>query len=117
MAAPAAPAGAGHQTDPRRPSVRGAAAGRQAGTSPRRLPWEGIDRIYRRRWGFEKMVCVKARDPRVGSNLGAFTAVDSSMQQLFFGSGFTATVNFVDKPEQEIMAALTYFSAGRCPVA
>src|SRR5262249_24928835 len=81
------------------------------------LPWEGIERIYRRRWSFEKMVCVKARDPRVGSNLGAFTAMDSSMQQLFFGSGFTATVNFADKPEQEIMAALTHFSAGRCPIA
>ncbi len=64
------------------------------------LPWEGVERIYRRRWGLEKMVCVKARDPRAGSNLGAFTAVDSSMQQLFFGSGFTATCTYADKPER-----------------
>ena len=81
------------------------------------LPWEGIERVYRRRWSFEKMVCVKARDPRAGSNLGAFTALDSSMQKLFFGSGFTATANFADKPEQEIMAALAHYAAGRCPVS
>lgn len=80
------------------------------------LPWEGIERIYRRRWSFEKMVCVKARDPRAGNNLGAFTAIDSSMQQLFFGSGFTATVNFADKSEQEIMGALAHYGAGRCPI-
>jgi hypothetical protein len=80
------------------------------------LPWEGIERIYRRRWSLEKMVCVKARDPRAGSNLGAFTAVDSSMQQLFFGSGFTATLNFADKSEQEIMTALAQLCAGRCPI-
>jgi hypothetical protein len=80
------------------------------------LPWEGIERVYRRRWGLEKMVCVKARDPRAGSNLGAFTAVDSSMQQLFFGSGFTATCTYADKPETEIVGALIHFSAGRCPV-
>jgi hypothetical protein len=78
------------------------------------LPWEGIERIYRRRWSMEKMVCVKARDPRAGSGLGAFTAVDSSMQQLFFGSGFTATLNFADKSEHEIMTALVQLSAGRC---
>jgi hypothetical protein len=80
------------------------------------LAWDGIERVYRRRWGLEKMVCVKARDPRAGSNLGAFTALDSSMQQLFFGSGFTATCTFADKPEAEIVGALTHFSAGRCPV-
>jgi hypothetical protein len=80
------------------------------------LPWEGIERIYRRRWGLEKMVCVKARDPRAGSNLGAFTALDASMQQLFFGSGFTATCVYADKPETEIVGALIHFSAGRCPV-
>jgi hypothetical protein len=81
------------------------------------LPWEGIERVYRRRWSFEKMFCVKARDPRAGANLGVFTALDSSMQQLVFGSGFTATANFADRPEQEILAALTHFSAGRCPVS
>ena len=80
------------------------------------LPWEAIERIYRRRWSLERMVCVKPRDPRVGANLGAFTALDSSMQQLFFGSGFTATVNFADKPEQQIIAALAHFSTGRCPI-
>jgi hypothetical protein len=81
------------------------------------LPWEGIERIYRRRWSLEKMVCVKPRDPRATSHLGAFTAVDSSMQQLFFGSGFTATLNFANRSEQEIMTALAQLSAGRCPIA
>jgi hypothetical protein len=80
------------------------------------LPWELVERVYRRRWALEKMVCVKPRDPRVGSNLGAFTALDSSMQKLFFGSGFTSTVNFADKREEEIMSALRHFAAGRCPV-
>lgn len=77
------------------------------------LPWEGIERISRRRWSLEKMVVVKARDPRADNNLGAFTAVDSSLQKLFYGSGFTATLNFADRPEAEIMAAITHFSAGR----
>jgi len=80
------------------------------------LPWEGIAHISRRRWSLEKMVVVKPRDPRVGSNLGSFTALDSSMLQLFYGSGFTATLNFADKPEAEIMAAIAHFSAGRCHI-
>lgn len=80
------------------------------------LPWEGIAQISRRRWSLEKMVVVKARDPRADSNLGAFTAVDAGLLKLFYGSGFTATLNFADKPEAEIMAAITHFSAGRCPI-
>jgi hypothetical protein len=79
------------------------------------LPWEGIAQISRRRWSFEKMVVVKPRDPRATSHLGAYTAVDSSMLQLFYGSGFTATVNFADKPEAEIMSALSQLAAGRTP--
>jgi len=80
------------------------------------LPWELVERVYRRRWALEKMVCVKPRDPRVGGNLGAFTAIDSGMQQLFFGSGFTATLNFADRPEEETMNALRHYAAGRCAV-
>jgi hypothetical protein len=80
------------------------------------LPWEGIAHISRRRWSLEKMVVVKPRDPRADSNLGAFTAVDAGLLKLFYGSGFTATLNFADKPEAEIMAAITHFSAGRCPI-
>ncbi|MBO4210330.1 hypothetical protein, partial [Micromonospora echinofusca] len=80
------------------------------------LPWEAVERIYPRRWGLEKMVCVKPRDPRTGANLGAFTALDSGLQHLFFGTGFTATLNFADRPETEITQALTYYSAGRCRI-
>jgi hypothetical protein len=80
------------------------------------LPWEAIDQIYRRRWALEKMVCVKPRDPRTGGDLGVFTALDSGMQQAVFGTGLTATVNFADRSEQEIMQAITHFSAGRCRV-
>jgi hypothetical protein len=79
------------------------------------LPWEGIQQISRRRWSLEKMVVVKPRDPRAANNLGAFTAIDSSMLQLFYGSGFTATLNFADKPEAEIMTALGRLAAGRTP--
>ncbi|MGR6322057.1 hypothetical protein Q2K19_15380 [Micromonospora soli] len=80
------------------------------------LPWAAIDRIYLRRWGLEKMLCVKPRDPRVGSGLGAFTAVDAGMTQAFFGTGFTATVNYADHSEDEIMRAVVGYAAGRCRV-
>lgn len=81
------------------------------------LPWEAIERVYRRRWSFEKMLCVKPRDPRTGGNLGAFTAFDSGMQTLIFGTGFTATLNFADRPEAEIIAAVAHFSGGRVHVS
>jgi hypothetical protein len=80
------------------------------------LPWEGIERVYRRRWAFDKMLCVKPRDPRTGANLGTFTALDSGMQQLVFGTGFTAPLNFADRPEAEIVAAVGHFSGGRVHV-
>jgi len=77
------------------------------------LPWQAIERVYRRRWGIDKVVCVKPRDPRSADNLGTFTAIDSSMQQLIFGTGFTAPLTFGDRPEQEVMAAIARFAAGR----
>jgi hypothetical protein len=80
------------------------------------LPWEAVAQVYRRRWALEKMVCVRPHDPRTGTNLGAFTALDSSMQQLFFGTGFTATLNFADRSEAEIMGAIAHFAAGRVPI-
>jgi hypothetical protein len=80
------------------------------------LPWEAIDRIYLRRWALEKMLCVKPRDPRVGTGLGASTALDSGMQQAFFGTGFTATVKYTDRSEEEIMRAVVGYAAGRCRV-
>ncbi|MFD2765744.1 hypothetical protein GA0070604_5533 [Micromonospora eburnea] len=80
------------------------------------LPWAAIDRIYLRRWSLEKMVCVKPRDPRAGTGLGAFTALDSGLQQAFFGTGFTATANFADRSEEEIMRAVVGYAAGRCRV-
>ncbi|MCW3818010.1 hypothetical protein ONA91_26525 [Micromonospora sp. DR5-3] len=80
------------------------------------LPWEAIDRIYLRRWALEKMLCVKPRDPRAGTGLGAFTALDSGMQQAFFGTGFTATVRYADRSEEEIMRAVIGYAAGRCRV-
>jgi hypothetical protein len=80
------------------------------------LPWEGIERVYQRRWAFDKMLCVKPRDPRTGANLGTFTALDSGMQQLVFGTGFTAPLNFADRAEAEIIAAVGHFSGGRVQV-
>ncbi|MFG2041141.1 hypothetical protein [Dactylosporangium sp. NPDC048998] len=79
------------------------------------LPWEGIEHIRRRRWGLHKMVVVKPRDPRVEGGLGAYTAVDSAALKLLYGSGFTATLTFADRSEDEILAALREFSAGRTP--
>ncbi|MGN9906262.1 hypothetical protein ACTMTJ_01800 [Phytohabitans sp. LJ34] len=80
------------------------------------LPWEAIERVYQRRWAFDKNLCVKPRDPRTGANLGAFTALDSGMQQMVFGTGFTAPLNFADRPEAEIIAAVAHFSGGRMHV-
>jgi hypothetical protein len=81
------------------------------------LPWEAVGRISRRRWSFEKMLCVAPRDPRAGQQLGAFTAFDSMVTQAAFGTGFTATLNFADRSEQEILQAVAYFAAGRVPLA
>ncbi|KKK02319.1 hypothetical protein [Micromonospora sp. HK10] len=80
------------------------------------LPWAAIEHIYPRRWALERMLCVKPRDPRVASGLGAFTALDSGLQQAFYGTGFTATINFADRPEEEIMRAVAGYAAGRCRV-
>jgi hypothetical protein len=81
------------------------------------LPWEAIGGISRRRWSFEKMLCVAPRDPRAGQQLGAFTAFDSVVTQAAFGTGFTATLNFADRSEQEILQAVAYFAAGRVHLA
>jgi hypothetical protein len=77
------------------------------------LPWEAVAEIRRRRWALEKMVVVRPRDPRIEGGLGAFTALDSAALKLFYGSGFTATLNFADRSEDEILATLRQFSAGR----
>ncbi|MEU4569677.1 hypothetical protein [Micromonospora sp. NPDC023956] len=80
------------------------------------VPWEAVGQIRRRRWSLEKMLVVQLRDPRMLQNLGAYTALDSSMLNAFYGSGLVATLNFADRSEQEIVAAVTHFSAGRCPI-
>ncbi|WP_189040149.1 hypothetical protein [Micromonospora sonchi] len=80
------------------------------------LPWEGIAQISRRRWSLEKMLVVKPRDTRALQNLGAYTALDSAGLSAFYGSGLVATLNFADKSEAEILAAVAHFSAGRCPL-
>lgn len=77
------------------------------------LPWEAIEVISRRRWGFETMLAVKPRDPRAVPNLGAFTAFDAMIPSAAFGTSLAATLNFADKPEQEILQAVTYFAANR----
>ena len=81
------------------------------------LPWEAVGRISRRRWSMEKMLCVAPRDPRAEQQLGAYTAVDSMITQAAFGTGFTATLNFADKSEQEILQAVAHFAAGRVQLA
>lgn len=80
------------------------------------VPWEAVARISRRRWGIEKMLVVQLRDPRMLQNLGTYTALDSSMLAAFYGSGLVSTLNFADRPEQEIMAGVAHYSAGRCPI-
>ncbi|MFI7513776.1 hypothetical protein ACIBVK_09815 [Micromonospora echinofusca] len=78
------------------------------------LPWEGVAQISRRRWSLEKMLVVTPRDARALRHLGAFTALDGAALNAFYGSGLVATLNFADRPEAEIMAAVAHYSAGRC---
>ncbi|MER7168852.1 hypothetical protein ABT336_22640 [Micromonospora sp. NPDC000207] len=80
------------------------------------LPWEAVAQISRRRWSLEKMLVVRPHDPRSVQNLGVFTALDSGVLHAFYGSGLVATLNFADRPEAEIMAAVAHYSAGRCPI-
>ncbi|MEV4665966.1 hypothetical protein AB0J85_28970 [Micromonospora echinofusca] len=78
------------------------------------LPWEGVAQISRRRWSLEKMLVVTPRDARALRHLGAFTALDGAALNAFYGSGLVATLNFADRPEAEILAAVAHYSAGRC---
>ncbi|MFI5910139.1 hypothetical protein [Dactylosporangium sp. NPDC051541] len=80
------------------------------------LPWEGIAEIRRRRWALDKLLVVRPRDPRVEGSLGAFTQLDSSMFKLFYGTGFTANINFADRSEDEILAAVRQLSNGRTQI-
>ncbi|GGL90753.1 MULTISPECIES: hypothetical protein [Micromonospora] len=80
------------------------------------LPWEAVAQISRRRWSLEKMLVVQPHDPRTLQNLGAYTAFDSGLLKAFYGSGLVATLNFADRSEAEILAAVQYYSAGRCPL-
>ncbi|WP_229403222.1 hypothetical protein [Micromonospora okii] len=80
------------------------------------LPWEAVGQVSRRRWSLEKMLVVAPRDPRSLQNLGTFTAVDSGLLTAFYGSGLIATLNFADRSESEILAAVAHYSAGRCPL-
>jgi hypothetical protein len=77
------------------------------------LPWESVGMVSRRRLNLEKLLCVAPRDPRASQNLGAFTAVDAHRVASLFGTGFVATLNFADKSEAEILAAVAHYSAGR----
>jgi hypothetical protein len=81
------------------------------------LPWESIGMISRRRGGLEKLLCVAPRDPGAERHPGAFTAFDSAVTRAAFGTGFTATLNFADRSEQEILQAVAHFSAGRVQLA
>ena len=66
------------------------------------LPWEAIARIYRRRWSLEKMVCVQPPDPRVGSGLGSYTAVDSAANRCLPAAfPFPADDNLVTRPNYD----------------
>ncbi|MFD6754054.1 hypothetical protein [Micromonospora gifhornensis] len=78
------------------------------------LPWEAIAQISRRRWLFEKMLVVKPYDPRILPKAGFYTALDSAALSALHGSGLVATLNFADKSEAEILAAVAHFSANRC---
>ena len=78
------------------------------------LPWESIGRIYVRRAGLgDRGLCVVPVDPRVGSGLGAFANFDQALQRALTGAKLTASVRFADRPEPEIMGAITHFAAGR----
>jgi hypothetical protein len=80
------------------------------------LPWQAVAQISRRRWALEKMLVVKPHDGRALQHLGVFTALDSGLLAAAYGSGLVATLNFADRSESEILAAVAHYSAGRCPI-
>lgn len=78
------------------------------------LPWASIARVYVRHAALaDRALCVVPRDPRVGSGLGAFASYDQALQRAFTGAKLTASVRFADRPEQEILGAVSHFAAGR----
>ena len=77
------------------------------------LPWEAVEVIYRRRWGVDRMLCVKAYGPGVSGSLGGFTAFDAGISEGVFGTGLTAPLTFADRSEAETLAAVAAHSAGR----
>jgi hypothetical protein len=80
------------------------------------LPWEAIAQIYRKRWVWEKYLCVQPHDPRVGQNLPGLGQLDASMSKAVFGTGLLVSLTMAQRGQDEIMQALAYFSAGRVPL-
>lgn len=70
------------------------------------LSWEAIERIYARRWAFDRTLCVKPR-------AGRADALDSGVRRLLYGTAFIAPLTFADRPEADILGAVAHFSAGR----
>jgi len=79
------------------------------------LPWEAVAQIGRQRRGMENTLLIQPGDPRTVRQFGAATVIDRSPLSGIYGSCLTAPLNFADRPEEEILAAVRRFSAGRCP--
>ncbi|WP_433390038.1 hypothetical protein [Micromonospora sp. KLBMP9576] len=79
------------------------------------LPWEGVARVSRRRrWSRGKMLVVTPHDTEVLHRFGVSTRVDGEALRSLRDFELTATLDFADRPESEIMAAVARYSKGRC---
>jgi hypothetical protein len=81
------------------------------------LPWEAIQQVYRKRWGFERYLCFRPYDQRVGQNLGGLGQIDASMSKAVFGTGLLLTLTMADRKEAEILQAVAYYANGRVNLA
>jgi hypothetical protein len=80
------------------------------------LPWPAVDRVYTRRWLFDRMICVQAADPRAGAGAGALARVDMGMQRLLFGARLTASTFYCGRRVDDVLAELRRLSAGQVPI-
>lgn len=80
------------------------------------LPWQAVDVVYTRRWGIQKVVCVRAHDPSVGSGMGLLAGIEQAQSKLFTGAGMIIPTAQADKRAPEILRAVARYSRGRCRV-
>ncbi|MEV4623613.1 hypothetical protein AB0J74_33525 [Asanoa sp. NPDC049573] len=77
------------------------------------LPWSSIERVYCRRIGIDKRVCVKARFPR---SVGLAGSAPADILQLLYGTPYNASLTFGDRPAADVLEAITRYGGGKTTI-